>query len=104
MTTMKAVERDDVTVEERLAAVEAASVELFNVLFKSGKAINRSEMYIFSLVKLCMDKGVLTVGDLENAGRHLANEEDLGEFWTRDLSQPPVVKAKEEEEEEHVTH
>lgn len=55
--------------------------ELVNGYQRAGQAINRLERFQFSLIKIVLDKGLMTYDELVAAMQQLDSAEDIEVYW-----------------------
>ena len=68
-------------IPERVTMIETLVIRNHQGLDMAGLAINRTESFIFSAVKLMLDKGLITFDEIMAAQDELAETDNLYTYW-----------------------
>lgn len=84
----EAPELASLPVETRLALAEEALGQVFGSLELASEAINRLEVFLFSLIRVLNQSESITLEQLEEARVLLKDHDDLVAFWKHDETSP----------------
>jgi hypothetical protein len=86
MTTKQSANKQNqalinLTNDKKFDELAAYVTELVQGYQRAGQAINRLERFQFSLIKVILDKGLMTYGELVSAMQQLDGAEDIEVYW-----------------------